>query len=207
MIAAQDTFFAAKALDDAMAMAHEFSRAMSEVEGMSVHRKPSEVSIAGRLFSRVDYSGVGLFRSTLHSHIRCHFVSFNLTANDSNLLANLVLSLNNLADAGGRGAANPDPMCKKNHVGKENLLTKVDPAAIGPSFTPIPVRIIIGADGSVKHVHVIRATAEQRRSIETALGKWKFKPQEMDGRSAEIETGLLIEFMPAGTIKYSGVDL
>jgi hypothetical protein len=83
------------------------------------------------------------------------------------------------------------------------VLTKVDPAAIVPILNPIPVRIVIGADGSVEHLHVIRATGGQRDSIESALGRWKFKPHEMNGRAAEIETGLLIEFTAAGAVKYS----
>lgn len=66
-----------------------------------------------------------------------------------------------------------------------------------------PIRIIISADGSVKDVHVIHATVEQRNGIERALGQWKFKPPAMDGRAAEIETGLLIEFRPGGVVRYS----
>jgi hypothetical protein len=38
---------------------------------------------------------------------------------------------------------------------------------------------------------------------ERALGQWKLKPHEMDGRAAEIETGLLIDFTPAGGVNYS----
>jgi hypothetical protein len=63
---------------------------------------------------------------------------------------------------------------------------------------------MIGADGAVKHVHVIRATVEQRGSIERALGQWKFRPHEMDGRAAEIETGLLIEFTSGGVTYLAG---
>lgn len=56
----------------------------------------------------------------------------------------------------------------------------------------------------MKDVHVIHATVEQRNGIERALGQWKFKPPAMDGRAAEIETGLLIEFRPGGVVRYSG---
>jgi hypothetical protein len=63
---------------------------------------------------------------------------------------------------------------------------------------PIPVRLVIGADGAVKHVHVIHATALQRSSIEGALAQWTFKPRKVDAGAGEVETGLLIEFTPSG---------
>ena len=65
---------------------------------------------------------------------------------------------------------------------------------MGPKFLPIPVRIIVGVDGSVKHVHVIRATDDQRRSIEDALYRWMLKPYEVNGRQSPVETGLVFKF-------------
>jgi hypothetical protein len=52
-------------------------------------------------------------------------------------------------------------------------------------------------EGAVKHVHVIRATDEQRKSIEGALRQWKFKPYRLDGRAVEIETGVVFRFTMA----------
>jgi hypothetical protein len=202
LIAAQDTFFAAKAFSDATAMAHEVSRTMAALPGMTIDRQPSEVTLAGRAFSRVDFSGVGLFRSTWITEIRCHLVSFNLMANKPELLADLTLSLNNLGYAGGSAAGNDDPVCIKDYARPENVLVQVHPPAIAPTFVPIPIRIIISADGSVKHVNVIRATVDQRNAIEATLGQWQFKPWDGRGRAAEIETGLVIEFTPEGTVKY-----
>lgn len=204
LIAAQDTFFADKALSDPAAMAMEIGRATSEIEGMTVDRPPSMVSMGGRTFGRIDVSGFGLFRATLITEIRCHLVSFNLTAGNREGLAGLVASLNDLADAGERSAAGPDPICLSNGAPPEHALAKVDPAPIAPTFVPIPVRITIGADGSVKHVNVIRATAPQRESIETALGQWRFKPPQLDSLAVEIETGMVIEFTPDGGVIYSG---
>jgi hypothetical protein len=203
LVAAQDMFFAAKPFADEVAMTQEFSRAMSAVEGMTIDRPPSEVQIAGRRFSRIDFSGVGLFRSTLITEIRCHFVSFNLTAKTPELLADLVLSLNRLGYAGDSDGGRVDPMCRSNYADKEHLLAKVDPPAITPALTPIPVRIVISTNGTVEHVHVIRASGAQRNAIENALGQWKFKPPEIGGNATEIETGLLIEFTPTGSVKYS----
>jgi hypothetical protein len=202
-VSAQDIFFAVKPLDDLMAMTGEFTRSISLVDGMTIDRPPAEVWIAGRLFSRVDFSGIGLFRSALTTKIRCHFVSFNFTAKSPELLAGLLRSLDNLGPAGDKDAGRADPVCIGNYADAEHLLTKVDPAAVAPSFIPIPVRMVVGGDGSVEHVHVIRATSAQRESIERALGQWKLRPHEVDGRSNEIETGLLIKFTPVGGVNYS----
>jgi hypothetical protein len=201
MMAAQDIFFAAKPLDNLMAMTEEFSRSMSLVEGMTIDRPPAELSITGRTFSRVDFSGVGLLRSTLTTKIRCHFVSFNLTAKSPELLTALLGSLNNLGSASDKDAGRIDPTCIGKYADAQHLESKVDPAA--PSFLPIPVRILIGGDGSAKHVHVIRATNGRRDSIERALALWKFKPLEIDGRTNDIETGLLLKFTPAGGVNYT----
>src|SRR5215470_2055706 len=142
LIAAQDMFFATAAFQDATIMAREIDRSMSEIEGITIDRPPSEVTIAGRPFSRVDYSGIGLFRSTLITQIRCHLVSFNLTANNADVLTALVLSLDNIGRSGDRAAADLDPLCRKTQEPLEHVLTKVDPPASAP-YTPIPVRITI----------------------------------------------------------------
>jgi hypothetical protein len=207
LIAAQDVFFAATALGSAAETAREFSHAIAQVEGMTLDGQLAEVGIAGHAFSRVDFSGVGLYRSTFFAGIRCHVVSFNLTARSRELLATLALSLDKMEDSHDRSAGRHDPECIEKQAETENLLTKVDPAMHGPSFTPIPVRIIIGADGAVKNVHVISANAEQRDSIDNALSQWKFKPRAIDGRPADIETGLLIEFTSGGTVNYRAGDL
>jgi hypothetical protein len=201
LVAAQDRFFAAKPSADAMAAVGEVGRSMSAIDGMTIDRPPSEMRLAGRRFGRIDFSGVGLFRSTLIAEIRCHDVSFNLTARSPELLSVLVSSLNNLgfADVSGERV---DPVCVGNYADAAHLASKVDPTPTGPSFMPIPVRIIIGADGSVEHVHVIRSTGGQRESVEKALGQWTFKPNRTDRRAAEIETGLLLDFKPNGTTQY-----
>jgi hypothetical protein len=196
LIAAQDMFFAATPRGDAVA--NEFRQAISQVEGMTIDREPVEVRIADRRLQRVDFSGVGLHRAMFVAEIRCHLVSFNLTARDPELLASLALSLNDLSFAGGRDAAASVPLCVKNYAVADNLLSKVEPAIVGPIVTPIPVRIIVGADGLVRHVHVIRATAEQRKSIETALRLWKFRPYQVEGRPVDVETGLVFQLKAAG---------
>jgi hypothetical protein len=200
LIAAQDMFFAPERYGDAIAMAHGISRSMSAIDGMTIDRPPSQVSIAGRRFGRVDFSGVGLFRSTWITQVRCHLLIFNFTANHPDVLATLVNSLGKLASTNAKASRHADPACLANHARTENILTKVDPPAIAPLSRSIPVRIIIAANGSVKHVHVIRATTDQRNGIEAALRRWTFKPRI--GRAAELETGLLIKFSADGKVHY-----
>jgi hypothetical protein len=198
LITAQDLFFAAEPTKDAAAMADDFRRSMSEIAGMTIDREPSQLRIAGRAVHRVDFSGVGLHRAMFVFEIRCHLLRFNLTARDPEMLASLARSLDDLSFAGTPDAASSGPVCLKGYSGAETLLQKVAPLPVGPAFTPIPVRIIIAADGGVKQVHVIRATPDQRRSIEDALRQWKFRPYVVDGRAAEVETGLLFRFTPSG---------
>ena len=197
MIVAQDMFFASKAYGNIAEMMGDFRQAMSEVDGMTIDREPTEVKVADRLLYRVDFSGVGLYRATFTTEIRCHAVSFNLTARDPELLANLAFSVDKLSSAGKRDAGSPVPYCIENYGVPENLLRTVESTPVGAKFTPIPVRIIVDTEGGVKHIHVIRATAEQRKSIEDALRQWKFKPYKKNGRAVEIETGLVFRFTPA----------
>jgi hypothetical protein len=197
LIAAQDMFFAAKPHGDVAEMVRDFRQAMSEVDGMTIDREPTEVKVGDRLFHRVDFSGVGLYRATFTTAIRCHAVSFNLTARDPELLANLASSVDKLSSVGKEDSRSAVPICVDNYALPENTLQRVEPAPIGPRFTPIPVRIIVDSEGGVKHIHVIHATAEQRKSIEDALHQWKFKPYELNGRPVEIETGLVFRFTVA----------
>jgi hypothetical protein len=196
VITAHDKFFADPPVEDAAAMIARFRRSTAEVSGMKIDREPSEMRVAGRVVQRIDFSGVGLHRSMLATEIRCHIVRFNLTAAEPLVLAAIVRSLDDLSfDANSDGAAS-SPVCMKDHATDETLLKKVEPSSIGPTFTPIPVRFIIGVDGAVKAVHVIRATAEQRESIENAMRQWRFKPLMRNGRAVEVETGLSFRFTP-----------
>jgi hypothetical protein len=197
MIVAQDMFFASKSGGSIAEMVHDFRQAMSEVDGMTIDREPTEVKVADRLLYRVDFSGVGLYRATFTTESRCHAVSFNLTSRDPELLESLAFSVDKLSFAPKRDSGAPVPHCIENYAIPENLLQRVEPTPVGPKFMPIPVRIIVDTEGSVKHIHVIRATPEQRKSIEDALRQWKFKPYRLNGRAVEIETGLMFRFSVA----------
>ena len=193
MLTAQDTFFAGEGHAGAADQARDFQKALSAVAGMTVDPGVAEMKIGDHAFYRVDYNGVGLYRSMVTAEIRCHMLSFNVMASDPALVERLVHTLeSDLSFApAGRAAA---PPCAKDYANGDNVLHEVSPVPVGPRFVPIPVRIVVGADGSVQNVHVIRATDDQRRSIETALYQWKLKPYMVAGRASPVETGLLFKF-------------
>src|SRR5260370_1022979 len=197
LITAQDMFFASKSHVNIAEMVHDFRQAMSEVDGMTIDRESTEMKVADRLLYRVDFSGVGLYRATFTTESRCHAVSFNLTSRDPELLADLARSFDKLSSPLKRDSAAPVPSCVENYAVPENLLQRVEPTPVGPKFMPIPVRIIVDTEGSVKHIHVIRATPEQRKSIDDALRQWTFKPYRLNGRAVEIETDLMFRFTVA----------
>jgi hypothetical protein len=192
LVAALDRFFAPAWFDGAEAMAADFARGLAGIEGMTVDRAPDAMMTGGRRFVRVDFSGVGLYRAMLATDIRCHVVSFTVTARTPERRADLLDSVGHLSSSGVTG-----PACLKDHAGNDNLLHRVAPAVVGPQFVPIPVRMIVAVDGSVRHAHVIRATAEQRRSVAEAVRQWRFKPHLIDGRAVEVETGVVFRFGPS----------
>jgi hypothetical protein len=204
LLAAHDIFFAAAPFSDPADMVREISRTMTAIEGTTIDVPPSDVTVAGRPFSRVDYSGFGLYRSAFITPIRCHLVSFNITATSPELRAALVKSLDRLGGVDRAGDAHT--VCRADQAPPELLVTRVDPPASAPYAPPIPVRLIIDAGGSVSHVHVIRATASQRSAIETALRQWRFQPPALDRGAGALETGILIQFMPDGAVNYLPVD-
>jgi hypothetical protein len=186
LMAAQD-MFVAEPHHDVAATAKEFRETISQVEGMSIDREPSEVTIGKRPAWRVDFSGVGLYRAMMVTEIRCHLVSVTLTAQSSDEREGLVQSLDRLSFAAKHAA----PACARDYAAGEQVLRKVPPTEANSSPMPIPVRIIVGTDGTVKHVHVIRATEPQRKSIDDALRQWTFKPHTVAGKAVEVETGLV----------------
>ena len=195
LIAAQDTFFDETHRDLAKA-ASEMRDAMAQVDGMSIDSEPAEIVFGRRPASRpasrpawrIDFSGVGLYRAMILTEMRCHLVGITLTAPDPQARETLAGSLDHVSLAAGRDP----PVCIRNYAAGDQLIRKVAPTDIAPSPMPIPTRIIIGNDGAVRHVHVIRATDAQRKGIEQALRQWTFKPHTVNGRAIEVETGLAL---------------
>src|SRR5215471_14577087 len=185
LLSAQDMFFAGPQRDLAAA-ASDFRQSIAQVDGMSIDREPSEMTIGNQPAQRVDFSGVGLYRAMILTEVRCHLLSVTLTTRSPEERESLVRSLDQLSFVARRAP----PVCIGDYAAGEQVLQKVEPTEVSSSPTPIPVRIIIGTDGVVKHVHVIRAAAMQRREIEDAVRQWKFKPHAIAGQPVEVETGI-----------------
>jgi len=195
LVVAQDMFFAPDASDDVKNVVAEFRQVMSAVDGMTIDREPVPVSVGGHPGYRIDFSGVGLFRSTFVIEIRCHVVTFNLTSRDTGSLASLARSLDKLESIRKGEMSDPAPECLRDYA-SENVVRRVEPEDVGAKAVSIPVRMIVATDGSVKHVHVIRASAAQRRNIEEAIRQWKFKPYVKQGHPVEVETGVMFNLKP-----------
>jgi hypothetical protein len=195
LVVAQDMFFAPDSSDDVKNVVAEFRQVMSTVDGMTIDREPVPVSVGGHPGYRIDFSGVGLFRSMFAIEIRCHVVTFNLTSRDPELLASLARSLDNLGSVRKEEISDPVPECLRDYA-SENILHRVEPEGVGAKAASIPVRMIVATDGSVKHVHVIRASAAQRRNIEEAVRQWKFKSYVKQGHPGEVETGMMFNLKP-----------
>ena len=188
---AQDLFFAAAPPATALAAAQALRASLSAIEGTAIDREPEEVVIGKRHFARLDYNGAGLFHAYFAIALRCHLVSATATATDRETLARIATSLDALSiDAPDDPAL---PACIKDFASPDRLKQQTAPTLTGTKFTKIPVRIVIGPDGAVRHIHVIIALPDQRSAIEAALAQWHFTPDRSDGEARPVETGLAFE--------------
>lgn len=203
LITAQDLFFSAKPFADAAAMTMDFHDVIAGRPGMVIDAGPEGATIGGQDFQRLDYHASGLYRVWLAADLRCHVVVFNITGRDQEAVAGIVHGLDAIPLRTPRAATGTDamgsvPVCHKDYVTAETLRRKVDPVPIDTTGVKVPVRIIIGADGHVRHVHVISASPAQRAAIVEALMQWEVAPDEAEGHPAEVETGLVFTFKHQG---------
>jgi hypothetical protein len=188
---AQDLFFAATPPATALAAAQALRASLSAIEGMAIEREPGEITIGNRRFARFDYSGAGLFHAYFAIELRCHLVSATATATDPAALAQIATSLDALSIKASDDSA--PPTCVKDFAGPGTVQQQVTPSLTGPKFTKIPVRIVVEADGTIGHTHVINALPDQRAAIVAALTQWRFSPYRQDGEARPVETGLAFE--------------
>jgi Gram-negative bacterial TonB protein C-terminal len=202
LIVAEDLFFTAKPFANVADVAADFRAATAAIPDMSIDQRPASIMIGGQTFLRLDYNAGGLYRAWLATELRCHVVSFNITARDRATVDHTADFLRTLSlrppsetqPASGSDAAPTTPVCIKDYVTAQTTLHRVDPPPTDLNGLTVPVRIIIGADGKVEHVHVINATPAQRQAIEQALPQWQFKPFEVMGHPTAVETGLTFAF-------------
>jgi hypothetical protein len=196
LITAHDMFFTAVNAGNAA----EFISYMKDhlQSDYKVESPPNQIKIADRVFTFFAYwSPVAqLHWYVLAAQIRCHVVQITLSSRDTKLLQNLMLGLDDMKlplEAGsttgaGGGAV---PACVKDYAHGDNLIARVNPVFAEHKFNPVPVRIIIGKEGKVKHIHILSAFPDQAKAITDALDQWKFKPYLREGQPVEVETGIL----------------
>jgi hypothetical protein len=198
-ISAQDDFFAADETRDAIGFLSRMKQGLDA--SLSAPHAVAPVKLGGLDFARLDYSGAGLNHVVFAGKIRCHTLIFSITASRDAAAEMLVGSLKKisiaLADRAGSSSGSSWPVCIPERAYRDYVTHRVDPAMTGPRYASVPVRLIIGADGKLEHVHAIAGFPEQMKSVTDALAKWEFKPYIANGHAVEIETGLLFQFPSA----------
>jgi len=189
LIAAQDLFFEPTPVANAAEAVQRFAVSAGPASGLTLSEPPRQVMIADIVFSRVDYEGAGLYHTLLATDRRCHVLSFALTARDPQALDRLARSLD---DARWTSTADEAvPLCVREQPAAERRARALS-AALAPSGEPVPVRLIIAADGRVRHVHVISAPQATAELLTLTLARWAFDPYLSNGQPIAIETGVTI---------------
>jgi Gram-negative bacterial TonB protein C-terminal len=160
---------------------------------------PTQIRIGGRSFRFFAYwSPVAeLHWYVFATEIRCHAVEIVLSSSDIRLMRDLIQDLHTMTlpeDAQTEGVT--VPVCVKDYATGENVIRRVAPVFTEHRFNTVPVRIVIGRDGRVKHTHLLSAFPDQAKAITDALQQWTFKPCIRNGRPVEVETGILFGTPP-----------
>ena len=196
LVTAQDMFFNPLPASNAMELVNYSKNHLQS--DYKVELPPSQTTVAGRPFTFFAYWSpiAELHWYVLTTEIRCHALQIIMSSQNTKLLENLILDLNRMklpedADPkAGTGGGN-FPVCVKDYAKDENVLARVDPVFPERHFNSVPVRIIIDKDGKVKHIHFLSAFPDQSKAITDALKQWRFKPYLRNGKSTEVETGIM----------------
>jgi hypothetical protein len=183
LVSAQDLFFVPFAANSARDILAKTRSVLPE--RYEVDKGPDRVTIAGRTFHRLAYKApsIGLQWRLFTTDIRCHALTFTFTGTDTAALDAAEKALGNLVLDG------DGPACVNDYA-REHVVASTTPA-FHQRYNTIPVRLIIDAEGKVKHVHLLSAFPEQSEPIFTALRDWRFEPYAGGGKAVEVETGLV----------------
>jgi hypothetical protein len=184
LVTAQDLFFIPFAAAGARDVA-EKTRSMVPPR-YELEKGPDEVTIAGRSFYRLAYKATpasGLHWRIFTTEARCHALTFTFTGTDTKLLDEAEKVLSDLS------MTSNAPACVNDYA-RNHVLSKTTPE-FANRYNTIPVRVIIDAEGKIRHIHLLSAFPEQSHAILTALREWRFTPYRVDGKAVEVETGLV----------------
>jgi Gram-negative bacterial TonB protein C-terminal len=194
LIAAQDLFFTTASARNAAEFIDQFRNRLAEDYRVE---RTGKVRMTGYEFERLDYlsPASGLHWRVLATEIRCHVLEFVFTGSDTRSLDRQIASLGELIQR-----ADSAPVCIKDFASYDTVLEREEPVFSEQRFNQVPVRIVIGRDGKVKHVHFLSAFPEQARAITEALEQWRFKPYSVNGQAVEVETGIVFGRAPRSSI-------
>jgi hypothetical protein len=193
LLTAQDLFFSALAVSNGSDLVHALRDSLQS--NFVIEPGPTEVTINGRPYTRLSYTApvAGLHWRILSTDVRCHALRFTFTGTDTKLLDSAERALSKLELP---APSDEGPVCVAGYASGENVIEKTEPRLASHRFNTIPVRILIDAEGGVKHVHVLSAFPEQADEILAAVKTWRFKPYLRDGKPAEVETGVVFGLTP-----------
>jgi hypothetical protein len=199
-ISAQDNFFAANPADNATDFLERMKQHLDE--SLSAPDAVGTAVFGGQHFARLDYNGAGLYHSVFATEIRCHALLFTITSGGADAIAGVAGSLKNLTfsqnarpqSSSQSEPANQWPLCLSDSEYADHVARRVAPAMVGPRYGSVPVRLLIGPDGKIEHIHEIAGVPEQLKSVTDALSRWEFKPYILDNQPVEVETGILFQF-------------
>jgi hypothetical protein len=201
LITAQDLLFTRLPATNAMELIQAIHDTLQKPI-YQVERPPAAITVAGRSFGRFDYMSPSaqLHWAVLATEIRCHAVRFVFTSPDPALVESLIGDMNKMTLPEHAGATTGTgggeaPLCVPNYADK-HATYKVSPQFGERRFNAIPVRVIIGKTGKVKHVHMLSAFPDQAKAITDALLQWRFAPYLQNGEPVEVETGIMFGQAP-----------
>jgi hypothetical protein len=191
LVTAQDFFFSLIDTDDAKELVAAMRRGLEPV--YQLEGEPDQVTIAGRTFHRLRYRAPrsGLHWLVLSTDTRCHALTFTITSTDA-----AALEAAQKAMQGMTLETTNAPACVRDYARGENVVERTEPLFSTQRFNTIPVRVIVGREGEVKHVHLLSAYPDQAKAILDALRTWRFKPYRVEGKAVEVETGLVFGMPP-----------
>lgn len=197
LITAQDMFFTATQANSALELMN-FTNDHLNRSVFRVEQLPQEVQLAHHAFIRFGYLSMiaRMHWTVLATQIRCHIVEFVFVSTNPKKLTELLQAMNSLilpSTAGLHSGAGGGeiPLCIKDYASADNIIEREEPIFSEPQYNPVPVRIIVDQEGKVRHIHFLRAFPDQVKTITDALRQWRFKPQLVDGKPVEVETGIV----------------
>lgn len=163
-----------------------------------VERPPTEITIGKQPFRFFAYwsPAAELHWYVFATQVRCHAVQIVLSSSDSKVIERLTRDLNamTIAPEGVLADGSAAPICVKGYAEGDKVVSRVAPIFAERRFNTIPVRVVIGKDGKIKHIHFLSAFPDQAKAITDALGQWKFKPYLRNGQAVEVETGIVFGY-------------